>query len=40
MKMRARLNRPPQSAAELIATLERSGLPASAAHLRQAQALI
>jgi hypothetical protein len=39
-KMRARLNRPPQSAAELIATLERSGLPASAAHLRQAQALI
>jgi hypothetical protein len=39
-KMRARLNRPPLSAAELIATLERSGLPASAAHLRQAQALI
>ena len=39
-KMRARLTRPPQSAAELIATLERSGLPASAAHLRQAQALI
>ncbi len=39
-KMRARLRRPPQSAAELIATLERSGLPASAAHLRQAQALI
>jgi hypothetical protein len=39
-KMRARLNRPPQTAAELIATLERSGLPASAAHLRQAQALI
>jgi hypothetical protein len=39
-KMRARLNRPPQSAAELIATLARSGLPASAAHLRQAQALI
>jgi predicted nucleic acid-binding protein len=39
-KMRARLTRPPRSAAELIATLERSGLPASAAHLRQAQALI
>ncbi len=39
-RMRARLNRPPQTAAELIATLERSGLPASAAHLRQAQALI
>ena len=39
-KMRARLTRPLQSAAELIATLERSGLPASAAHLRQAQALI
>jgi predicted nucleic acid-binding protein len=39
-KMRARLTRPPQSAAELISTLERSGLPASAAHLRQAQALI
>jgi len=39
-KMRARLNRPPQSAAALIATLERSGLPARAAHLRQAQALI
>jgi predicted nucleic acid-binding protein len=39
-KMRARLTRPPLSAAELIATLERSGLPASAAHLRQAQALI
>ncbi|EFK94985.1 conserved hypothetical protein [sediment metagenome] len=39
-KMRARLSRPSQSAGELIATLERSGLPASAAHLRQAQALI
>jgi hypothetical protein len=39
-KMRARLTRPPQSAAELIATLERSGLPASAARLRRAQALI
>jgi PIN domain len=39
-KMRARLTRPPQSAAELIATLERCGLPASATHLRQAQALI
>ena len=34
------LNRPPQTASGLIATLERSGLPASAAHLRQAQALI
>ncbi len=39
-KMRARLTRPPQTAAELIATLARSGLPASAAQLRQAQALI
>ncbi|MFN8896257.1 MAG: PIN domain-containing protein, partial [Betaproteobacteria bacterium] len=39
-KMRVRLTRPPQSAAELIATLERSGLAASAAHLRQAQALL
>ncbi len=39
-KMRARLTRPPQTAAALIATLERSGLPATAAHLRQAQALI
>ena len=39
-KKRARLIRPPQSAAEVIATLERSGLPAIAAHLRRAQALI
>ena len=39
-KLRARLTRPAQSAADLVATLERSGLPASAAHLRQAQALI
>jgi predicted nucleic acid-binding protein len=39
-KMRARLVRPSQTAAELISTLERSGLPATAAHLRQAQALI
>ena len=39
-KMRARLTRPPQTGAELIATLERCGLPATAAHLRQAQALI
>jgi PIN domain len=39
-KMRARLTRPPQSAAELIATLERSGLPATATHLRQAHALL
>jgi hypothetical protein len=39
-KMRARLTRPPQSAAELITTLERSGLPASTAHLRQARDLI
>jgi predicted nucleic acid-binding protein len=39
-KMRARLTRPAQTAAELIATLERCGLPASAAHLRLAQALI
>ena len=38
--MRARLRRPPQSAVDLIATLERAGLPASAAHLRRAQALI
>ena len=39
-KLRARLTRPQQSASELITTLERSGLPASVAHLRQAQALI
>jgi predicted nucleic acid-binding protein len=39
-KMRARLKNPPQTAAELIATLERVGLPASAVHLRQAQSLI
>jgi predicted nucleic acid-binding protein len=39
-KMRARLTRPPQTAAELISTFERSGLPATAAHLRLAQALI
>ena len=39
-KMRARLTRPPLTATELIATLERSGLPAAASHLRQAQALI
>jgi len=38
--MRARLRRPPQSAADLIATLERAGLAASAAHLRRAEALI
>ena len=38
--MRARLRRPPQSAADLIATLEHAGLPASAAHLRRAEALI
>lgn len=38
--MRARLRRPSQTAAELIATLERAGLPASAAHLRRAEALI
>ena len=38
--MRARLRRPSQSAVDLIATLERAGLPASAAHLRRAQALI
>ncbi len=39
-KMRARLIRPTQTAAQLISTLERCGLPASAAHLRLAQALI
>jgi hypothetical protein len=39
-KMRARLNRPPQSTADLIATLQRQGLPASATHLRQTQPLI
>ncbi len=38
--MRARLRRAPQSAADLIATLERAGLAASAAHLRRAEALI
>jgi predicted nucleic acid-binding protein len=38
--MRARLTRPPQTAAELIATLERNGLPATATYLRQAQALL
>ena len=38
--MRARLRRPPQSAADLIATLERAGLAAGAAHLRRAEALI
>ena len=38
--MRARLRRPPQSAADLIATLERAALPASAAFLRRAEALI
>ena len=38
--MRARLRHPPQSAADLIATLERAGLAASAAHLRRAEALI
>jgi hypothetical protein len=39
-KMRARLTRSPPSAVDLIATLVRAGLPACAAHLRQAQALI
>lgn len=39
-KMRARLRQPSQTAAELIATLERVGLPASAAHLHQARGLI
>ena len=38
--MRSRLRRPPQSAAELITTLERAGLPATAARLRGAEALI
>jgi hypothetical protein len=38
--MRARLNRPPQSTADLIATLQRQGLPASATHLRRTQPLI
>jgi predicted nucleic acid-binding protein len=39
-KLRARLTQPPQTAAELIDTFERSGLPATAAHLRSAQDLI
>lgn len=39
-KLRSRITRPPQTAAELIATLESAGLPATAAHLRQAQTLI
>lgn len=39
-KMRARLTRPALSAGELIATLERCGLPASASHLREAQDLL
>jgi PIN domain len=39
-KMRARLTRPPQTAADLIATLARAGLPATAAHLRSAAELI
>jgi len=39
-KMRARLRQPPQTAAELISTFERVGLPASSAYLRQAEGLI
>ena len=38
--LRARLTRPAQTVAELIATLERNGLPATAAYLRQAKALL
>ena len=38
--MRGRLRRPTLSAAELIATFERAGLLATAAHLRRAQGLI
>lgn len=39
-RMRARLRQPAVTAAELIEILERCGLPATAAHLRRAQALI
>lgn len=39
-KKRARLTRPPRSAAELIAMLERSGLPVNVALLLEAQTLI
>lgn len=38
--MRSRLRNPPVSAADLIKTLERSGLPLTASHLRQAEGLI
>lgn len=38
--MRSRLRNPPISAADLIKTLERSGLPLTASHLRQAEGLI
>lgn len=38
--MRSRLRNPPVSAADLIKTLERNGLPLTASHLRQAEGLI
>jgi predicted nucleic acid-binding protein len=39
-RMRARWKNPERSASELIAALEKRGLPPSAAHLKQAEALI
>lgn len=39
-RMRARWKNPERSASELIAALEKRGLPLSAAHLKQAEALI
>jgi hypothetical protein len=39
-KMRARWKKPERSAADLIAALETPGMPLTAAHLKQAVALI
>lgn len=39
-KMRSRWKKPERTAADLIAALEKRGLPLTAAHLRQAEALI
>ena len=39
-KMRARWKNPERSAAELMDALEKRGLPITAAHLKQAEALI
>ena len=39
-KMRARWKNPERSATDLIAALEKRGMPLTAAHLRQAEALI